>query len=56
MSQSVSELSAQQTYCDIMLCEHLNLDERLTWKCHINKISNKISQCMGTITRLKCFQ
>ncbi len=33
----------------------LTLDEHLTWKCHINKISNKISQCMGILNRLKCF-
>jgi len=31
----------------------LTLDEHLTWKCHINKISNKISQCMGILNRLK---
>ncbi len=33
----------------------LALDEHLTWKCHINKISNKISQCMGILNRLKRF-
>ncbi len=33
----------------------LTLDEHLTWKCHINKISNKISQCMGILNRLKRF-
>ncbi len=33
----------------------LSLDEHLTWTCHINKISNKISQCMGILNRLKCF-
>ncbi len=27
----------------------LTLDEYLTWKCHVNKISNKISQCMGIL-------
>ncbi len=27
----------------------LSLDEHLTWICHINKISNKISQCMGIL-------
>ncbi len=32
-----------------------SLDEHLTWKCHINKISNTISQCMGVLNRLKCF-
>ncbi len=31
----------------------LTIDEHLTWKCHINKISNKISQCMGILNRLK---
>ncbi len=30
-------------------------DEHLTWTCHINKISNKISQCMCILNRLKCF-
>ncbi len=33
----------------------LALDEHLTWKCHINKLSNKISQCMGILNSLKCF-
>ncbi len=33
----------------------LALDEHLTWKCHINKISNKISQCMGILNRLNAF-
>ncbi len=33
----------------------LTIDEHLTWKCHINKISNKISQCMGILNRLKRF-
>ncbi len=33
----------------------LTIDEHLTWKCHINKISNKISQCMGILNRLKSF-
>ncbi len=33
----------------------LTIDEHLTWKCHINKISNKISQCMGVLNRFKCF-
>ncbi len=33
----------------------LNIDEHLTWKCHINKISNKISQCMGILNRLNRF-
>ncbi len=33
----------------------LSLDEHLTWKCHINKISNKISQCMGILNILKHF-
>ncbi len=31
----------------------LTLDEHLTWKCHLNKISNKISQCIGILNRLK---
>ncbi len=31
----------------------VTLDEHLTWKCHVNKISNKISQCMGILNRLK---
>ncbi len=30
----------------------LTLDEHLTWKCHINKLSSKISQCMGILNRL----
>ncbi len=30
----------------------LTLDEDLDWKCHINKLSNKISQCKGILTRL----
>ncbi len=33
----------------------LTLDEYLDWKCHINKLSNKISQCMGNLNRLKRF-
>ncbi len=33
----------------------LTLDEHLTWKCHLNKISNKISQCMGILNKLKHF-
>ncbi len=33
----------------------VTLDEHLTWKCHVNKISNKISQCMGILNRLKHF-
>ncbi len=33
----------------------LTLDEHLDWKCHINKLSNKISQCMGILNRLKRF-
>ncbi len=33
----------------------LTLDEHLTWKCHVNKIWNKISQCMGILNRLKHF-
>ncbi len=33
----------------------LTLDEHLTWKCYINKISNKISLCMGILNRLKHF-
>jgi hypothetical protein len=33
----------------------LTLDEHLTWKSHVNKISNKISQCMGILNRLKRF-
>ncbi len=33
----------------------LTLDEHLDWKCHINKLSNKISQCMGILNRLKWF-
>ncbi len=33
----------------------LILDEHLTWKYHVNKISNKISQCMGILNRLKHF-
>ncbi len=33
----------------------LTLHEHLTWKCHINKISNNISQCMGILNRLKHF-
>ncbi len=31
----------------------LTLDEHLTWKCHLNKILNNISQCMGILNRLK---
>ncbi len=27
----------------------LTLDEHLTWKCHLNKISNKISQCIDIL-------
>ncbi len=33
----------------------LSLDEHLTWTCHINKILNKISQCMGILNKLKHF-
>ncbi len=33
----------------------LSLDEHLDWKCHINKLSNKISQCMGILNILKRF-
>ncbi len=33
----------------------LTLKEHLDWKCHINKLSNKISQCMGILNKLKCF-
>ncbi len=34
----------------------LTIDKHLmTWKCHINKISNTISQCMGILNRLKRF-
>ncbi len=33
----------------------LTLDEHLTWKCYINKLSSKISQCMGILNRLKHF-
>ncbi len=33
----------------------LTLDEHLDWKCHINKLTNKISQCMGILNRLKRF-
>ncbi len=33
----------------------LTLDEHLDWKCHINKLSNKICQCMSILNRLKCF-
>ncbi len=33
----------------------LTLDEHLTWKCHVNKISNKISQYMGILNKLKSF-
>ncbi len=33
----------------------LTLDEHLTWKCHINKLSSKISQCMAILNRFKHF-
>ncbi len=33
----------------------LILDEHLPSKCHINKIKNKISQCIGILNRLKSF-
>ncbi len=33
----------------------LTIDEHLTWKCHINKISNKISECMDVLNWLKHF-
>ncbi len=33
----------------------LTLDENLTWKSHINKISNKISKSMGILNKLKHF-
>ncbi len=33
----------------------LTLDDHFDWKCHINKLSNKISQCMGILNRLKRF-
>ncbi len=33
----------------------LTLDEHLTWKCHTSKLSSKISQCMGILSRLKHF-
>ncbi len=33
----------------------LTLDEHLDWKCHKNKLSNKISQCMGILNSLKRF-
>ncbi len=33
----------------------LTLDEHLDWKCHINKLSNNISQCMGILNILKWF-
>lgn len=33
----------------------LTLDENLNWKKHINKISNKISRCIGILNRLKYF-
>ncbi len=33
----------------------LTVDEHLDWKCHIIKLSNKISQCVGILNRLKCF-
>ena len=28
-------------------------DENLTWKCHINMITNKLSKVIGILTRLK---
>ncbi len=31
----------------------LTVDENLSWKCHINKLSNKICQCMGILNRRK---
>ncbi len=33
----------------------LSLVEHLTWTWHINKISNKIYECMGILNRLKHF-
>ncbi len=33
----------------------LTLDENLNWKCHINKISNKISKSIDIINKLKHF-
>ena len=29
------------------------LDESLTWKCHINMVTNKISKVIGILNRLK---
>ena len=28
-------------------------DENLTWKCHINMVTNKLSKVIGILTRLK---
>ncbi len=33
----------------------LTLDKHLTWKCHTNQRTNKISQGMGILNRLKHF-
>ncbi len=33
----------------------LALDEHLTWKSYINKLSSKVAQCMGILNRLKHF-
>ncbi len=42
--------------CDWRLHTHpFGIDWRLTWKCQIDKISNKISKCMGVLNRLKRF-
>ncbi len=41
------EQVAEFTFLGLTLYQHLD------WKCHINKLSNKISQCMGILNRLK---
>ena len=33
----------------------VKIDEHLTWKSHISDVSNKISQTIGIMNRLKCF-
>ncbi len=36
-------------------CLGLTMNENLNWKSHINKISNKVSKCIGILNKLKHF-
>ena len=35
------------------MCNTLLFDENLTWKCHINMVTNKLAKLIGILNRLK---